>query len=121
MVCKLNTRCSVVAACNPQSSFDDSIEGVTANVAIASPLLSRFDLIFMLSDHGRGEDWDARLAEEILGKEGEGVEVAETEEEAIDVSRAESCPLLTHTPSCSWLPLSLPLETKIQSYPKLPL
>ncbi len=65
-----------MAACNPQSSFDDAIDGVTANVAIASPLLSRFDLIFMLSDHGRAEEWDARLAEEIL----EMTEDAETNE-----------------------------------------
>jgi DNA helicase MCM9 len=86
MVCKLNTRCSIVAACNPQSSFDDAVEGVTANVAMASPLLSRFDLIFMLSDHGRAEEWDSRLADEILEMNEAKAANDDDHEEDFDVS-----------------------------------
>lgn len=94
MVCKLNTRCSIIAACNPQNTtfFDDDNdgpsghEGVTASVAMASPLLSRFDLIYLLSDHGRSEAWDAQLADAILGINESSVDREGAEAIDIDVS-----------------------------------
>lgn len=68
MVCKLNTRCSIVAACNPNSYQEEGSDKqtITANLAIASPLLSRFDLIILLRDERRAE-WDEKLADSILG------------------------------------------------------
>ncbi|XP_030755473.1 DNA helicase MCM9-like [Sitophilus oryzae] len=49
MVCKLKTRCSVLAACNPKGNIDIH-QPLCMNVAMSGPLLSRFDLIILLRD-----------------------------------------------------------------------
>lgn len=61
MVCKLKTRCSILAACNPKSNLDPS-KSLCVNVAMSSPLLSRFDLILFLRDVV-DEDKDRALAD----------------------------------------------------------
>lgn len=64
MVCKLNTRCSVLAACNPKGNIDPS-QPLNMSIALPSPLLSRFDLVLMLRDTVN-EEWDSLLADYIL-------------------------------------------------------
>ncbi|CAG9817991.1 unnamed protein product, partial [Phaedon cochleariae] len=64
IVAKLNTRCSILAACNPKGNIDPS-QSVAMNVALPSPLLSRFDLILMLRDVV-DDEWDERVADYIL-------------------------------------------------------
>lgn len=64
MVVKLNTRSTVIACCNPKGSYDLSLD-ISANTAIASPLLSRFDIILILLDTA-DKEWDKYVSTYLL-------------------------------------------------------
>ena len=67
MVCKLNTRCSILAACNAKGVIEDG-RTLSSNMVLGSPLLSRFDLILLLLDGKRGgASWDSELCDRLLG------------------------------------------------------
>jgi DNA helicase MCM9 len=50
MVCTVNTRTTIIAACRPTKNKFDFGMDLAENAAMPGPLLSRFDLIFLLVD-----------------------------------------------------------------------
>lgn len=65
MLCNLSARTTVIAAANPVGGHYDRARTVCENLKIALPLLSRFDLVFILLDKP-DEDRDRFISEHIM-------------------------------------------------------
>lgn len=61
----LNTRCSVLAAANPKFGRFDRYKTVADQIDLPSPIISRFDLMFVIEDKPNVEN-DRKLAQHIL-------------------------------------------------------
>ena len=61
----LNSRCSVLAAANPKFGRFDRYKVLAEQIDLPAPIISRFDLIFVIEDKPSKEG-DAKLADHIL-------------------------------------------------------
>ncbi len=66
IVATLNARTSILAAANPMYGKYDPFKNITENVALPIPLLTRFDLIFVVRDIPSKEK-DRSIARHIIG------------------------------------------------------
>lgn len=87
LVCTLNTRCTVFAVLNPKGTYDRD-QDLVVNTAIASPLLSRFDIILLMLDT-QASGWDESVTSYIMnnldpaeGEEGQKVVLPNVEDDA---------------------------------------
>ncbi|XP_076332089.1 uncharacterized protein LOC143237104 isoform X2 [Tachypleus tridentatus] len=99
LVTKLSTKCSILAATNPKGNYDTN-QSLSVNVALASPLLSRFDLVLVLLDT-KNEEWDRLVASYLLS----GVDPFEEHNEActwsLEKIRAYFCIIKSLMPQMS--------------------
>jgi DNA helicase MCM9 len=65
MVCKLRTKCTVIAATNPKSGKMDKHVALHSQTGLSTPLISRFDIVLLLSD-AHDDDRDKRISAHIL-------------------------------------------------------
>ena len=65
IVATLNARASILAAANPMYGKYDSFKNITENVNLPVPLLTRFDLIFVVKDKPSKER-DTKIAKHII-------------------------------------------------------
>jgi len=70
IVATLNARTSIVAAANPMFGKYDPFKNLTENVNLPIPLLTRFDLIFVVRDIASAER-DRQIAQHIISQHGE--------------------------------------------------
>jgi DNA replication licensing factor MCM6 len=61
----LNARSSILAAANPTYGRYDKARSLNYNCTISAPLMSRFDLFFVITDDKKEED-DFRVAQHIV-------------------------------------------------------
>lgn len=67
VVATLPSRCSVIAAANPRSGHYNMSKSVSENLNMAGPLLSRFDLVFILRDEADSKR-DRLISDSIVGR-----------------------------------------------------
>lgn len=65
MLVKLDAKCTVIAACNPHKARFDPLLDMTSNTNIAPPLLSRFDMVYVLLDRP-DKVWDKNVSTFLL-------------------------------------------------------
>ncbi|CAG9854115.1 unnamed protein product [Phyllotreta striolata] len=66
IVCTLPTRVTILAAANPVGGHYNKGKTVVENLKMKSPMMSRFDLIFILLDQGNEEE-DLLVSKHVLG------------------------------------------------------
>ncbi|KAJ8972967.1 hypothetical protein NQ317_019314 [Molorchus minor] len=66
IVCSLPTRATILSAANPAGGHYNKAKTISENLKISSPMLSRFDLIFILLDQPN-EPLDLLLSKHVLG------------------------------------------------------
>jgi DNA helicase MCM8 len=82
VVASLPARCSVIAAANPKHGSYNMSQTVAENINMATPILSRFDLVFILRDRA-DKDQDRLVSNNIMNLyRGSGVENAGTNEQS---------------------------------------
>lgn len=65
LVCKLSTRASIIAVCNPKGGKYDKGTDLSVNTSLPPPLLSRFDVVLVVEDVA-DRSWDHAVSTSVL-------------------------------------------------------
>jgi len=84
----LKTRCALLGAANPKYGRFDRYEPIADQINMEPALLSRFDLIFTLTDQP-SEDKDSRIASHILGSHHGGQLLRNDPSEEVDIEEVD--------------------------------
>ncbi|EAL65948.1 MCM family protein [Dictyostelium discoideum AX4] len=111
IVCNLPARTSVVAAANPVGGHYNRAKTVSENIKMSAPLLSRFDLIFILMDKPNTEK-DHIISHNILNlhSNGSGVKKRKPQQSSSSSSATTNSSQYTHEEDHD---KSLPLKQKL--------
>lgn len=88
IIATLRAQTSIIAAANPKYGRYDINKTPTENINLSPPIISRFDLIFIVRDIP-DEDTDEKLAEFILKQHARDIAEKEPEEKDTDMMRIE--------------------------------
>ncbi|OWZ16634.1 DNA replication licensing factor, partial [Phytophthora megakarya] len=113
LVCTLNARTTIFAVTNPKGRYDPTTD-VSVNTSIASPLLSRFDLILVLLDR-MNPRWDHVVSSFIL-KQAVGTNASLKEEAERDENELSFDPIDQQASRSSKEDSSLWSIQKLQAY-----
>ncbi|CRH03761.1 minichromosome maintenance protein, putative [Plasmodium relictum] len=83
IVCNLKTRCTIIAASNPKEGKYNYKRTIFDNIKIPFPLLSRFDLVFLLADRV-SEEKDHRISNYLINTSYRNKNSDEEEDNNID-------------------------------------
>ncbi|GKY95206.1 hypothetical protein MPSEU_000483700 [Mayamaea pseudoterrestris] len=72
IVCKLNCRATIVAVMNPRDCIYDTRATLAANTGLEPPLLSRFDMIFILTESSCDMERHSKVSTYLLNQAIEG-------------------------------------------------
>jgi DNA helicase MCM8 len=125
VVASLPARCSVIAAANPKHGSYNMSQTVSENINMAKPILSRFDLVFILRDHV-DPNLDRMVSSTIMNlyrskKHGQaGGNSGHVDSNTINENRPSSCNSYKNTNSLHRMSLSARL-TWVNDFQKEPL
>jgi DNA replication licensing factor MCM6 len=108
----LNARCSVIAAANPIMGRYDKTKTLRANINLAPPLMSRFDLFFVITDEC-DEKSDTILARHMLSTHRTVTNRKATDAIFSNINNFESKSSLTQTSLTRYLRFAKRLNPKI--------
>ncbi|KAI8326304.1 mcm domain-containing protein [Martensiomyces pterosporus] len=111
IVCKLNSRCSVLAAMNPKGKYDPE-SSLAVNTALSTPLLSRFDLVLVLLD-SHNEEWDDRVSSFLLADEATRAGMSNASSKDVDIWSFETLQAYIAYIKSAFQPQSTPASEQV--------
>lgn len=115
VVASVPARCAVIAAANPSQGKYNMNKSVAENLKISTPLLSRFDLVFILKDEADHEQ-DKLVSSNIMdlyrqgGNKSSNIDAQTAHNELMDVASTDRATMKHRLPWVALTQMPLPAE-----------